>query len=282
MLDETQQETQQLLAVSEAEQTLAVAFGRLLNDDAKLLDESAAPAGGLTLLYEVGNLMWAVLYVDLLLQSCFQERLACTGYQATLCHAVLKWSLAVIVLSQVCSTADGAHRLLLTSTTVHTLQGDELAAAACGLTTGYVHGNSTAVHTTGSTPSVLEDPAFPGKHQCSSIAASRLLPGSTKDMSAQDVDLVEPHILHLLQFEAQAGAGRQQDSAEGPGQQEGDSQADIRRKLQQAQLKVSCVEEKGTCSHCLKWCCLWCRLGCQSGIRSKPRSVKAAPGSVTP
>lgn len=54
MLDETQQEVQQVLAVPEAEQALAAAFGQLMTEDMQLLDAPAVSPGGLTVLHEVG------------------------------------------------------------------------------------------------------------------------------------------------------------------------------------------------------------------------------------
>jgi hypothetical protein len=52
-LGEMKQQAQQAAAAASAEQALAAAFAGLLCDDSKLLQQPAAEAGGLTVLYEV-------------------------------------------------------------------------------------------------------------------------------------------------------------------------------------------------------------------------------------
>lgn len=60
VLDEVEQESQQVMAVCEAEQALAAAFGQLLVDDSQLLQPPAAEKQQLTMSYEVGGSLWGM------------------------------------------------------------------------------------------------------------------------------------------------------------------------------------------------------------------------------
>lgn len=92
-------------------------------------------------------------------------------------------------------------------------QGDDLAAAACGLTTGYVQGQPAGASNS-------------AQQQCSDW------PFAARGLSSQDVDAVEQHMLQLVQLPGLSAADTSSTAAEGS------SNPAIERQLHQAELKV--------------------------------------------
>lgn len=102
------------------------------------------------------------------------------------------------------------------------VQGDDLGAAACGLTTGYVHGHSSQQqadlrHASSST------------QQHSSCAD---WPFAARGLASQDVDAIEQHMLQLLQLPGLPAA------ADSGTAGNGGFDSAIERRLRQAELKV--------------------------------------------
>ena len=134
------------------------------------------------------------------------------------------------------------------------LQGDDLAAAACGLTTGYVHGKTptaTAARAAALAPnsptSLLDGPggrasvtsssrASSGNGSRSNAVISNTLLDVRNGLSAADVDEIEHHMMQLLQLPGLS-------SADGPEQLQqhsaAEDEAQLQRKLRHAQLKVT-------------------------------------------
>lgn len=153
------------------------------------------------------------------------------------------------------------------------LQGDELAAAACGLTTGYVHNPASAGLPACSSPTSLLDNALlaacfsessssssgsgsasssaSNSHKASSNSGSSRssnhddisLPSfGTAGMSAWDVDSVEHHLLQLLQLpglEANSSSHTGHHQLQQQQQQTGQlCSASLQRQLQHSELQV--------------------------------------------
>jgi hypothetical protein len=110
---------------------------------------------------------------------------------------------------------------------VGTAQGDELAAAACGLTTGYPQGQ-------------------PAGASNSAQQQGSDWPFAARGLSSQDVDAVEQHMLQLVQLPGVSAADTGSIAADG-----GRGPA-IERQLHQAELKVGTDDDESRLT-----CCCW-------------------------
>lgn len=103
------------------------------------------------------------------------------------------------------------------------LQGDYLTKAACGLSTGYVHGLQQR-------GAAGQPAAAAGTYDAMQQATGPDWGFAAHGLSSNDVDSVEQHMLQLLQLPGVSGL---------PGDDlETDSEAGLERQLQQAELKV--------------------------------------------
>jgi len=151
------------------------------------------------------------------------------------------------------------------------LQGDDIAAAAHGLTTAYVRGaprpatgaahlhscntlqvevdlsrSGTTVQNTGACRTNGNDIArIPAEQPELSNFKSALQTGTAKGMSVQEVQAVEVQMLHLQQLPGLAGcnhsSAHKTSKMQCPADQFDQDQAELQRRLQVAELKVNAI-----------------------------------------
>lgn len=194
-------EAEQAILQAQVEGAISAAFSSLVDEQSCFMQEPCQQPGGLSLLQHVSH--------NIIGQSMCQHH-----WSEPMCQ-LLCWGCVAAHPKQVCTCV--------------LVQGDDCAAAACGLTTGYVHSPDSSKQS-----AALSQPA--GAAHSSAQQQGR----STSDwgfaaggLSSQDVDAVERHMLQLLQVHGLAAADAQQDM-------ESDAAFDpaVERQLQQAELKV--------------------------------------------
>lgn len=208
-------EADQAILAAQVEDAISAAFSSLVDDQSCLMQEPCQQSPPLTLLQHVS---W--------------ERGGCT------CTCVKTYTQqALCAPSSACSVPAGCcfigdhqkqcqHLIPVCVSVCWSVfvQDDDLAAAACGLTTGYVHGHSSQQRS---------EPAHASNcTQQHGICAD--WPFAARGLSGQDVDAIEQHMLQLVQLPGLSAA----DDSSSAGDAGSGFDPAVQRQLQQAELKV--------------------------------------------